>query len=139
MIRLYESAISGNCYKVRLLLSQLGVPFKRIEHDLARGEARTPEFRAKFPLGRVPAVELADGQVLAESNAILWYFGEGTRFVPSDPLARARCLQWMFWEQYSHEPYIAVARAWLAYFGVPAGKQAELRERTEKGHAALAV
>ena len=139
MIRLHEDPTSGNCYKIRLLLRQLGVAFERVPYDLARGAGRTPEFRAKFPLGRLPVVELDDGTLLGESGAILWYFGEGSRYVPGDRLERARCLQWMFFEQYSHEPYVAVARAWLRYFGVPAGKQAELRERQQKAYGALAT
>jgi glutathione S-transferase len=139
MITLYNYTPSGNCYKVRLLLAHLGIPFAPVEIDLTRGEGRTPEFRAKFPLGRVPVVVLDDGTQLAESNAILWYFAEGTRYVPPDSLGRAEVLQWMFWEQYSHEPFVAVARAWLKYFGVPAGKEAELRERQARGEQALDV
>lgn len=139
MVTLLESPPSGNCYKVRLLAAQLGIPLRRVAVDLKKGEARTPEFRARHPLGRVPIVELEDGSQLAESNAILWYFAEGTRFVPADKLERARALQWMFFEQYSHEPYVAVARAWISFFGVPPGKEAELRERQAKGYDALAV
>jgi glutathione S-transferase len=127
--------ISGNCYKVRLLLHHLSIPFERVE--VARGEARKPEFLRMNPIGRVPTVELGPGVFLAESNAILWYFAEGTPYVPTDRLARARVLQWMFFEQYSHEPYVAVARAWLRYFGIPPGKEAELAERQERGYAAL--
>jgi glutathione S-transferase len=137
MIRLHDSASSGNSYKVRLLLKQLGLTFERVPYDLAKGEARTPQFRARFPLGRLPVIELEGGEQLAESNAILCYFGEGSRYLPQDRLERARCLQWMFYEQYSHEPYIAVARAWISHFGVPPGKHAELRERQAKGYAAL--
>jgi glutathione S-transferase len=136
-IRLHESWYSGNCYKVRLLLHQLGIPFERVEVDLKAGEARTPEFRALAPLGRVPVVVLEGGVVLAESNAIMCYFAEGTRFVPADRLERAQVMQWLFWEQYSHEPYVAVARAWVHYFGVPEGKEAELEERRERGRQAL--
>jgi glutathione S-transferase len=138
-IRLHQSWFSGNCYKVRLLLTQLGLPFERVELDLAAGEARRPEFRALAPLGRVPIVVLDDDVVLAESNAILCYFAEGTPLLPDDRLERAQVLQWMFWEQYSHEPYVAVARAWVRYFGVPAGKEAELEERRERGRQALAT
>ena len=139
MIRLHEFAPSGNCYKVRLLLHQLGVPFERVHVDLRGGEAKGAAFRARFPLGRVPVVELDGGRVLAESNAILWHFAEGSAFIPADPVDRAEMLQWMFWEQYSHEPFVAVVRAWVAFFGVPAGKEAELAERREKAEVALAT
>jgi glutathione S-transferase len=139
MIRLYSYQPSGNCYKVRLLLRQLGIPFQIVELDLKKGEARADAFRAINPIGRVPTVELEPGVFLAESNAILWYFAEGTRFIPQDKFERARMLQWLFFEQYSHEPYVAVARAWLAYFGIPPGKERELAERQQKGYAALDV
>jgi len=136
-IRLHESWYSGNCYKVRLLLTQLGLPFERVEVDLKDGETRRPAFRALAPLGRVPVVVLDGGTALAESNAIMCYFGEGTPLVPSDRLERAQMMQWLFWEQYSHEPYVAVVRAWVRYFGVPPGKEAELEERRERGVRAL--
>ena len=139
MIKLYQFHASGNCYKVRLLLHQLGLPFETVETNIGAGETRSPEFKAKNPIARVPTVELEPGVFLAESNAILWYFAEGTPFIPSDRLERARMLQWMFFEQYSHEPYVAVARAWIAYFGIPPGKERELEERIQKGYAALDV
>ncbi|WP_224368940.1 glutathione S-transferase family protein [Hyalangium versicolor] len=139
MLKLYQFHPSGNCYKVRLLLHQLGIPFETLETDIMGGATRTSEFKAKNPIARVPTLELEPGVFLAESNAILWYFGEGTPFIPSDKLERARMLQWMFFEQYSHEPYIAVARAWIVFFGIPAGKERELEERTQKGYAALDV
>jgi glutathione S-transferase len=139
MLKLYQSHPSGNCYKVRLLLHQLGIPFETVELDIRTGVTRTPEFKAKNPIARVPTVELEPGVFLAESNAILWYFAEGTPFIPEDKLERARMLQWMFFEQYSHEPYIAVARAWLTFFGIPPGKEHELEERIQKGYAALDV
>jgi glutathione S-transferase len=139
MITLHQFHTSGNCYKVRLLLHQLGIPFETREVDLAAGETRTPEFKAKNPIAKTPTVELEPGVFLAESNAILWYFAEGTSFVPTDRLERARMLQWMFFEQYSHEPYVAVARAWVTLFGIPPGKERELEERIQKGYAALDV
>ena len=139
MIKLYQFQPSGNCYKVRQLLTHLGTPFEVVEMDLKTGAARTPEFKAKNPIAKVPTVELEPGVFLAESNAILWYFAEGTPFIPSDKLERARMLQWMFFEQYGHEPYIAVARAWIAFFGVPPGKEQELEERIKKGYAALDI
>jgi glutathione S-transferase len=112
MVRLYDYLPSGNGYKVRLLLTQLGIPFQRVELDITQGATRTPEFLAKNPNGRIPTVELDDGTFLAESNAICWYFAEGTPFLPDDRLARAQVLQWMFFEQYSHEPNIATVRFW---------------------------
>jgi glutathione S-transferase len=136
-VRLHQSWFSGNCYKVRLVLTQVGIPFETVEVDLAAGEARGPAFRALAPLGRVPVVVLDGGAVLAESNAILCYFAEGTPLLPTDRLERAQVMQWLFWEQYSHEPYVAVARAWVRYFGVPAGKEKELEERRERGRHAL--
>lgn len=139
MLKLYQYQPSGNCYKVRLLLHHLGIPFEVVEIKLKAGEARTPEFRAKNPIARVPTLELEPGVFLAESNAILWYFAEGTPFIPTDKLERARMLQWMFFEQYSHEPYIAVVRAWFSIFGIPPGKELELEERIQKGYFALDV
>jgi glutathione S-transferase len=139
MLKLHQFHPSGNCYKVRLLLHQLGIPFEVVEMDLKAGAARAPEFRAKTSIGRVPVMELEPGVFLPESNAILWYFAEETPFIPTDKLERARMLQWMFFEQYSHEPYVAVARAWISFFGIPAGKERELEERIQKGYAALDV
>jgi glutathione S-transferase len=139
MIKLYQFHPSGNCYKVRLLLHQLGIPFETQETNISAGETRTAEFKARNPIAKVPTVELEPGVFLGESNAILWYFAEGTPFIPTDRLERARMLQWMFFEQYSHEPYVAVARAWLAFFGIPPGKERELEERIQKGYAALDV
>jgi glutathione S-transferase len=110
MIRLYDYLPSGNGYKVRLLLTQLGIPFERVELDIIKGLTRTPEFLRKFPNGRIPAVELDDGSLLFESNAIILYFAEGSSFLPSDRLQRAQVFQWLFFEQYSHEPYIASVR-----------------------------
>jgi len=111
MVRLYDFLPSGNGYKVRLLLSQLAIAFELVEVDILKGETRTRAFLAKNPNGRIPVVELEDGTYLAESGAILWYFAEGTPFLSSERRERAQTLQWMFFEQYSHEPYIAVARA----------------------------
>ena len=110
MIRLYDYLPSGNGYKVRLLLTQLAVPFERVELDILKGETRTPEFLRKFPNGRIPAVEIEDGKLLFESNAIIMYLAEGTPFMPVDRFQRAQVLQWLFFEQYSHEPYIASVR-----------------------------
>ena len=138
MLRLHDYLESGNGYKVRLLLTQLGVPFERIEHDILRGETRTPAYLALNPNGRIPLLELDDGSCLAESNAIQWYLAEGTPFLPSERLLRARVLQWLFFEQYSHEPYIAVLRFWT-HAGTLADHEAEIAGRRASGNAALAV
>jgi len=145
MLRLHDNASSGNAYKVRLLLAQLGLKFERIEYDTDRGTTRTPEFlRDTNPNGRVPVLQLDDGRCLPESNAILWYLAEGTRFLPGggDPHARwqrAEVLQWMFFEQYSHEPYVATPRYICRHFPADSPRRAELPERLAKGRAALAV
>ncbi len=139
MITLYDYLPSGNGYKVRLLLHQLGIPFKLVQKDLLKGETRTPEFLAINPNGRIPAVDLGDGRLLAESNAILWYFADGTPFLPGDKFERAQVLQWMFFEQYSHEPYVAVARAWLHVFGMNDQRRASIEEKWKGGYAALDV
>jgi glutathione S-transferase len=116
---LYDSPISGNCYKVRLLLAHLAVPYERHTVDVVDRSGR-PELLAELnPALRVPTLVLDDGRALAESGAITWYFGEGTRFVPADRYERAQVLQWMFFEQYEHEPAIAVARFLIGYSQLP--------------------
>ena len=139
MIRLYDYLPSGNGYKLRLLLSQLGMPFDLVEMDITKGETRTPDFLRKNPNGRIPLVELDNGEYLAESGAALFYFADGTRFLPDDRWQRAQVLQWMFFEQYSHEPYIAVARAWLHLFGMDDERQRQLPRKQKLGYDALAV
>jgi glutathione S-transferase len=139
MLTLYDFLDSGNAYKVRLLLTQLGLPFRRVELDIDKGETRTPAFLAKNPNGKIPALELDDGTVLAESNAILCYLADGTPFWPSERLARAQTLQWMFFEQYSHEPYVATPRYILRHLGRDHPRAAELPGRIEKGYQALRV
>jgi glutathione S-transferase len=138
MLRLYDYLTSGNGYKVRLLLAQLGLPVERIELDIVAGETRTEEFLRKNPNGRIPLLELDDGTCIAESNAIQFFLAEGTDFLPEDRRERAKILQWMFFEQYSHEPYIAVVRFW-AHTGVLEEKGDEVGERRKRGYAALAV
>jgi len=113
MHRLYDYLASGNGYKVRLILRLLGIPFERVEVDIVRGESRTAEFLAKTPEGRIPVLRLDDGTHLFESNAILCYLAEATPYLPEGRLARAQALQWMFWEQYSHEPNVATVRHWV--------------------------
>jgi glutathione S-transferase len=116
VITLYGQDDSGNCYKPRLLLAKLGIPFRHVETRTGPGGAtRTDGFIAKNPNGRVPLLELEDGRRIAESNALLLYFAEGTRFLPQDRYERALAYQWMFFEQYSHEPYVAVRRALMVY------------------------
>jgi glutathione S-transferase len=134
---LYDYLPSGNGYKVRLLLRLLGTPFERVEVDIVRGETRTEEFLRKNPEGRIPVLRLDDGTHLSESNAILCYLAEGTPWLPSDRLARAQVWQWMFWEQYSHEPNIATVRHWLQHIGVPDEKLHQ--RKRELGLNALGV
>ncbi|MCK0209267.1 glutathione S-transferase family protein [Starkeya koreensis] len=140
MLKIYAMQSSGNCYKVRLLLSKLGVPFELIDVDLLRGENRTPDFLMKNPEGRVPLLELPGGRYLPESNAILFYLAEGTHLLPGAPLERAEVLRWMFFEQHSHEPNIGAARFWLKL--VRGGRELrthDIDRWMEEGYAALGV
>ena len=138
---LHQMHVSGNCYKVRLCARQVGVPLTLRDYGLHDGDTRKPAFLAKNPNGRVPMLELDDGRCLPESGAILWYLAEGSPLVTDDRWGRAEMLQWMFFEQYSHEPYVAVARFWLK-FAPPAElekKKHLVPEWHAKGHAALRV
>lgn len=142
VLKLYGMSGSGNCYKPALLMRQLGAPFDWVEVDILRGGSRTPDFLARNPNGKVPLLEIVDHgetRALAESNAMLCYLADGTRLLPDDRWARAQVLQWLFFEQYSHEPYIATVRFWVKYLG----KQEEWRDRIaeamKKGYAALGV
>lgn len=139
MLTVYGMRASGNCYKVELLLQQLGVAFRWVEVNSIAGETRTPEFLAMNPNGRVPLLQLENGEFLAESNAILWYIAEESALVPRDRLERARILQWMFFEQYSHEPYIAVARFITGWLPLDHERRAELPRLRLRGYAALDV
>ncbi len=134
---LYNSQVSGNCYKVRLLLAHLGLEVETVETSVVDRSNRAELLGNLNPGLRVPTIVLDDGRPLAESNAILWYFGDGTAYVPEDPYERAQVLQWQFFEQYSHEPNIAVARFWLAYSGTPERFEGELPSRMKGGYAAL--
>ena len=136
---LHDFLDSGNGYKIRLLLSQLGLPYRYHDIDIMKGESRTPEFLAKNPNGRIPLLELPDGQFLAESDAILWYLAEGSSFIPESRLARAQVLQWMFFEQYSHEPYVATARFIMRHFPADSPRRSELPQRLARGREALAI
>jgi glutathione S-transferase len=139
MLTLYDYLESGNAYKGRLLLTLRGIPFRRVELDILKRETRTPEFLAKNPNGRIPAVELENGRVLFESNAILAYFAEGTDFAGRDAWERAQILQWMFFEQYSHEPNIATLRFWHFAKLLAAKAPAEIEAKQKAGDAALAI
>jgi glutathione S-transferase len=137
--RLYDFLDSGNGYKVRLVLTQLGIPFDWVAVDILAGETRREPFLDKNPNGRIPLLEFADGSTLAESNAILFFLADGTRLLSDDPYERAQTLQWMFFEQYSHEPYIAVARFWCRHPESCSYTAQELDRKREEGRAALAV
>jgi glutathione S-transferase len=139
MFTVFGMADSGNCYKVKLALEQLALAYRWVEVDSTRGETRTPEFLARNPNGKVPTMLLEDGASLPESNAILCYLAEGTPLLPADRLSRARVLQWMFFEQYSHEPYVAVARFILRYLPPDSPRRAELPRLQERGRQALGV
>jgi glutathione S-transferase len=137
MVKVYGMSMSGNCYKVRLLLEQLQIGYDWVEIDTRSGRTRSAEFLAMNPNGRVPTLEL--GQFLAESDAILFYLAEGTRMWPTGRRERAEVLQWMFFEQYSHEPYIAVARFICLLLPPDHARRAELPRLHERGHQALAI
>jgi glutathione S-transferase len=143
MLKLYDFLESGNGYKCRLLLSQLGRPFELILKDILKGETRTAEFLAINPNGRIPVLVLEDGRRLAESGAILVYLAEGTPFLSDDVYERAQALQWLFFEQYNHEPAIAVARFWRHFLtdevAGDAYMERALSEKMEKGNQALDV
>jgi glutathione S-transferase len=141
MLTLHNMQMSGNCYKVRLVAKQLNISIRLLDYPVNARKTRTPEFLAKNPNGRVPLLELDDGRTLAESNAITSYLARDSTLIPRDPWAHAKMLEWMFFEQYSHEPYIAVARFWFTE-----GPKDEFEKKRhlvpewhEKGNAALAV
>lgn len=137
-MKLYNVAYSGNSYKVRLLLAQLGIPCEIVEIDILKGESRTPEFLKINPNGRTPVLD-DNGFVLAESNAILSYLARGTKFLPEDRQHWAHLLQWLFFEQYSHEPYIATSRFWLQHKPDTPERSAVLTARRDGGWAALKI
>ena len=130
---------SGNCFKVQLVLEQLGLPYRWIEVNSAAGETRTPDYLAKNPNGKVPLLELSDGRMLAESNAILFFLSESSALMPSDAWQRAQALQWMCFEQYSHEPCIAVARFIMGWLPEDSARRADLPRLRERGYQALDV
>jgi glutathione S-transferase len=135
MLTVHGDIRSGNCLKVKWMLDALGLDYQWVEVDIMTGGSRTPEFLLLNPFGQVPTLVLEDGRALAQSNAILLHLGENTRWIPTDPWERAKMFEWLFWEQYSHEPYVAVARFQMAYLGKPRDElDAKLVER---GRAAL--
>lgn len=139
MIKLYDYLESGNAYKVRLLLTHLGIPFERIALDILKGETRTPEYLRLNPNGRIPLLRWPDGRQLWESNAIIGYLAADTPFLPQDPFLRAQVMQWMCFEQYSHEPYIATVRFWTFSGTLDAHTPDEVNSKRDGGRAALAV
>jgi glutathione S-transferase len=138
-IEIFGDSISGNCYKLQLLCAQLGIEHTWHELDLLAGATRTDDFLAMNPNGKTPLLKLADGRFLPESNAILYYLAQGSALVEKDSYAMANILSWMFFEQYSHEPYIAVARIIKMYLGDPPEKQEELESKYPGGYKALKV
>jgi glutathione S-transferase len=138
-LKVYGDSRSGNCYKVQLLCSEMEIPYDWREVDILAGDTRTPEFLAMNANGKIPLIALPDGRYLAESNAILCYLADGSEFFGHDAFARAEILQWMFFEQYSHEPFIATSRFIIRYLGNPDERQADLEQKKEGGYAALGV
>jgi len=139
MLRLYDQLTSGNGYKVRLMLHLLDLSFERTEVNIYEGASRTPNFLQRNPLGKIPVLELSDGSFLWESDAILFFLAQGTPYWPADSLSQARVLQWMFFEQYDHEPTIAVVRSWTRYKRMPEGAEALLAQKRSGGYAALQI
>jgi glutathione S-transferase len=138
-MKIYGDAKSGNCYKVQLVCSVLDIDHEWIDVDILAGDTRTDEFLQKNPNGKIPLLEIEEGVALAESNAIINFLAAGTPLYPSDPLSQARVLQWQFFEQYSHEPYIAVARFINKYLGQPEERKEEYASKQAGGHKALQV
>ena len=136
-MKLYDYLPSGNSYKVRLMLSYLKLPYEWVNLDIIHGETQTQAYKSKNPVGQIPLLELSDGRRIAESNAILFFLAEGTPYWPSNAFDQAKCLQWMFFEQYKHEPSIAVARFIHNYF--PKERADELPDLMEKGAIALSI
>jgi glutathione S-transferase len=139
LLRLHDFHDSGNGYKVRLLLGQLGIPYEYVEVDILKGTSRSPEFLAKNVNGKIPVLELEDGRCLSESNAILFYLAEGTPFLPAERWGKAEVMQWMFFEQYSHEPNIATSRFWLRHTEFDSHRRRRYAEKIKDGTAALQV
>ena len=139
MYRLYDFLPSGNGYKVRLLLNLLDIAYERVDVNILNKETRTPEFLEKNPNGKIPLLEIAEDKFLAESNAILYYLSQGTEYFPTDNYARSQVMQWLLFEQYSHEPNIATSRYWISILQQPEKYKEELKEKRKLGNAALQV
>ena len=139
MYKLYEFSTSGNCYKIRLAMAYLGLAYDRVAIDITKGESRTEDFLKINSNGRVPVLETDDGHYLPESNAALWYLAFETDLLPTARLEQAQVLQWMFFEQYSHEPFIATSRYWIAILNAADEYKSQLEEKRPKGYAALDV
>lgn len=139
MHRIYGDVKSGNCYKVKLVPEQLEIGYQWIDVDIINGDTKTSEFKAINPARKIPVLVTQDGERLSESNAIIWYLAQGTELLPEEKFKQAEILQWMFFEQYMHEPYIATARFIKIYLGNPASRQDELAAKIEKGYDALHV
>ncbi|MBD2579816.1 glutathione S-transferase family protein [Oscillatoria sp. FACHB-1406] len=137
--KLYDFLPSGNGYKIRLLLNQLGITFERVEMNILEGETRVPEFLKKNPNGRIPVFEIAPECYLAESNAILYYLSEGTPFFSEDSLEKAQVMQWLFFEQYSHEPNIATVRFWITELKKEEEYRDAIAQKRKLGYAALDI
>ncbi|PYC21045.1 glutathione S-transferase [Aquipseudomonas alcaligenes] len=139
MLKVYGDYRSGNCYKVKLMLHLLGREYQWLPVDILKGETQTEAFLAKNPNGKIPVLELEDGTCLWESNAILNFLADGSAFIPSEPRLRTQMLQWQFFEQYSHEPYVAVARFIQLYLGLPEARREEYEVCQVRGRKALKV
>ena len=139
MYKLYDFLPSGNSYKIRLLLNLFDIPFARIDVNILARKTRTPEFLKKNPNGKIPLLEIASNKLLAESNAILYYLSQGTDYFPQDNYAQAQVMQWLFFEQYSHEPNIATARYWISILQQPEQHKEQLKHKHKLGYAALNV
>jgi glutathione S-transferase len=139
MYKVFGDMLSGNCYKIKLLMQFLSIEHEWVHVDILVGSTHTDEFKAMNPNARIPVIELGNGIYLWESNAILNYLAEGTNYLPSEKYERAKVLQWQFFEQYSHEPYIATARYINKYLGLPKDREAEYHSKQVGGHKALAI
>ncbi|MBI4161857.1 MAG: glutathione S-transferase family protein [Acidobacteria bacterium] len=139
MLRLYDSRTSGNCYKVRLLLAHLGIPYEPVEMDVVNREKRVEQLGDKNPAAKIPILELEDGRCIAESNAILWHLADGTKYLSADPFERVKTLQWLFFEQNNLEVNVAVARYWIHVLKDPERFREPLKIRQSGGRAALAA
>jgi len=138
-LRIYADSRSGNCYKLQLLCSEMQISYDWQEVDILAGDTHTPDFLAMNANGKIPLLALPDGRFLAESNAILCYLADGSEFLSGDAFARAEILQWLFFEQYSHEPYIATSRFIVRYLGSPVDRRADLEQKKTGGYNALRV